>query len=99
MAIIIIIVLTYIYTSLKQQQVTFVTMHARCNSDSPCDGELVCDKQSKRCKKPLNGICATDVDCETDIFCVGWKCSKLDIKSKNSKQVKWNESKNSVRLF
>lgn len=98
-AIIFILTCVWIYTRVIKKNNKNVTMHSRCNSDSPCNGELVCDQQCNRCKKPLNGICATDVDCETGLYCVGWKCSELEKKSNKNKRVRWNESNNSVHLF
>ena len=96
--ILIIILCVWIYTSTIKQESVFSTIHSRCNSHSPCDGELVCDNLTGRCKKPLSGICATDVDCKTGLFCVGWKCSELDKKS-TFKRVRWDDSKNLIHLF
>lgn len=81
------------------------TVHARCNSSSSCGGDLVCDSHCHRCKKKLNGDCATDVDCESGLHCHNWKCvpnpphilidpSSSQPKKRTLKTVTWNDDLN-----
>lgn len=50
------------------------TMHVTCEDNISCGGDLVCDVKCKTCKQKLYGNCATDVDCETGLYCHNWKC-------------------------
>jgi hypothetical protein len=50
------------------------TIHARCNENTSCGGDLTCDINCRRCKKRQGGDCAGDVDCETGLVCHQWKC-------------------------
>jgi hypothetical protein len=75
------------------------TIHARCSDDTICGSEMVCDIYSRRCKKTLDGQCASDVDCQHGLHCVNWICidngqpespniNIRDVKSK-AKRVRW----------
>jgi hypothetical protein len=54
------------------------TIHARCQSNSTCGGDLICDLNCHRCRKQSGGDCANDVDCEFGLQCHDWKCSPVD---------------------
>ena len=83
-----------------------VTIHSRCKENSACGGDLTCDNNCHRCKKRLNGDCASDVDCETGLVCHQWKCVPsnpnippieiVDKPSQKEKHVHWNDAKNEI---
>lgn len=61
-------------TNLKEPE--FPTIHSHCEKNSLCGGDLICDRSCNRCKKPIGGDCATDVDCQTGLHCSSnWTCS------------------------
>lgn len=54
--------------------INYPTIHAYCQSDSACGGDLICDINCKRCKKKFGGNCSSNVDCEFGLDCYNWKC-------------------------
>jgi hypothetical protein len=52
----------------------YPTIHSKCNQNSSCGGDLVCDVGCNRCKKQLSGDCSNNVDCESGLICQNWKC-------------------------
>lgn len=48
-------------------------IHSKC--DGICNGDLICDLSSRRCKNPLGSPCSTNVDCVTGLQCIDWICS------------------------
>ena len=86
------------------------TVHARCQSDGACGGDLTCDLKCNRCRKKLEGDCSADNDCESGLKCHNWKCIRDDsnaessetnipIQKKKRKGVRWDETKNETRYF
>jgi hypothetical protein len=65
--------------SYDHDSIAIPTIHSRCNQNSPCGGDLVCDLNCKRCKKKINGDCSADIDCESGLRCHNWKCSSNSI--------------------
>jgi len=104
----VLVLIVWCYTRKNNVSDDYPTMHAKCDINSPCNGELVCDSKCLRCKKKIFSDCANDVDCESGLRCVNWKCSYEDnfsysdksTKSKlKRKTVKWNDSKNKTRFI
>lgn len=62
------------------------TLHSKCDINQHCGGDLICNKNCKRCKKQLGGDCSMDIDCDEGLKCHDWKCV-----SKIKKHVKWND--------
>jgi hypothetical protein len=73
-------------------------LHSRCKN-STCSGNLICDNITNRCKKQIGGDCSSNVDCQGDLICQNWVCTKnISPKSytlnpkhkrKSSKKVHW----------
>lgn len=72
-------------------------IHSQCNSNNSCGSELVCDLISNRCKKALGGDCSTDVDCQTGLYCVNWKCTD-NLKSSNENNITINKNKTNKKV-
>lgn len=92
------------YTTPESENIIYPTIHARCQKNSVCGGDLVCDLNCHRCKKQAYGDCASDVDCESGLLCVNWQCvdgthSTFDsnvselthIHTDDTKSVRWRE--------
>ena len=62
------------------------TLHSKCDKNEPCGGDLICNKNCKRCKQKLGGNCSMDIDCDEGLKCYDWKCV-----SKLVKNVKWKD--------
>lgn len=63
------------------------TLHSKCDNNTSCGGDLICNKNCKRCKKKLGGDCSMDIDCDDGLKCYEWKC----VSKKDKKNVKWEK--------
>ena len=57
-----------------EEEIHYPTIHGRCSESNICGGDLVCDRKSRRCRKPEGGNCAMDVDCQGNLRCINWRC-------------------------
>jgi len=87
LAIIVIIILCFYNYNIDPN---IPTIHAQCHENNSCGGDLTCDTICHRCKKKIGGNCAGDVDCETGLRCINWKCSLSDKVKPEEKHVKWD---------
>src|SRR5436853_513649 len=75
---IVIMIICAWYRSKTIENEDIPTMYLKCDRNTRCGGNLVCD--NGRCRQPVNGKCSSTTDCESGLICSNWTCVK-EVKS------------------